>query len=173
VPHYHERPHERFALSTPADRFVGRVSEVATRRQQAPDAHYSACPRRYVNGAPGVRLPPTAVYINPDMALNARHLLDTPGSLRTVRTPSALVRRKFLLGNFSPGVGSYDDTQGASDRLEGPCGPVKVVTLFTTNICTGSYAEHKRSRLQPHSYVRTTSVACVVAAPPLFAYPTK
>ena len=87
VPHYHDRPHEGLALFTPADRFIGRVSEVATRRQRALDAHYAAYPQRYVNGPPRVALPPAAVHINPDLAINARQLLATPGSLRAVPTP--------------------------------------------------------------------------------------
>lgn len=87
VPHYHDRPHEGLALFTPTDLFTGRVSEVADRRQQALDAHYAAYPQRYVKGPPTVALPPNAVHINPDLALNARQILETPGSMRTVPTP--------------------------------------------------------------------------------------
>lgn len=87
VSHYHDRPHEGLALFTPADQFTGRVSEVAARRQQALDAHYAVYPQRYVNGAPRVTLPPAAVHINPDLALNARQLLETPDSLRSIPTP--------------------------------------------------------------------------------------
>ncbi len=87
VPHYHDRPHEGLALFTPTDLFTARVSEVAARRQQALDAHYAAYPQRYVKGPPVVALPPTAVHINPDLALNARQILDTPGSLRIEPTP--------------------------------------------------------------------------------------
>ena len=71
---------------TRADAY-GRVGEVAARRQQALDTHYAAYPQRYVKGPPRITLPPAAVHINPDLALNARHLLDTPGSLRNVPTP--------------------------------------------------------------------------------------
>lgn len=91
VPHYHDRPHEGLALFTPADLFTARVREVAARRQQALDAHYAAYPQRYVKGQPVVTLPPTTVHINPDLALNARQILDIPGSLRTVPTPVDIV----------------------------------------------------------------------------------
>lgn len=87
VPHYHDRPHEGLALFTPTDQFTDRVPEVAARRQQALDAHYAVYPQRYVNGPPRVTLPPAAVHINPDLALNARQLLETPDSLRSVPTP--------------------------------------------------------------------------------------
>lgn len=87
VPHYHDRPHEGLALFTPTDLFNGRVDEVAARRQQALDAHYAAHPQRYVKGSPIVALPPTTVHINPDLAITARQILDTPRSLRTAPTP--------------------------------------------------------------------------------------
>lgn len=87
MPHYHDRPHEGLALFTPADLFTGRVSEVAARRQAALDAHYAEYPQRYVKGPPTVALPPATVHINPDLALNARQILDTPSSPRVVPTP--------------------------------------------------------------------------------------
>jgi len=60
--HHH---HSGLALFTPADVFHGRVAEVAAVRQAALDAAYRAHPERFPNGAPGVPLPPAAVYINP------------------------------------------------------------------------------------------------------------
>lgn len=87
VPHYNDRPHEGLALFTPADVFHHRVGAVAAIRQQALDDHYARHPERYVNGAPTVALPPTAVHINPDLAMEASQLLDTFGALRIVPTP--------------------------------------------------------------------------------------
>lgn len=84
---YNNRPHEGLALFTPADLFHRRVSEVAAIRQQALDEHYAHYRPRYVNGPPTLALPPTAVHINPDLAMDARQLLDTTGSLRCVPTP--------------------------------------------------------------------------------------
>lgn len=87
VPHYNDRPHEGLALFTPADRFHGRVAQVAAIRQQALTDHYARYPQRHVNGAPIVALPPTAVHINPDLATPAQQLLDTVGALRSAATP--------------------------------------------------------------------------------------
>ena len=44
-------------------------------------------PERYVKGPPSVALPPTAVHINPDLAMEASQLLDTSGALRIIPTP--------------------------------------------------------------------------------------
>lgn len=85
--HYNERPHEGLALFTPADLFHGRVAQVAAVRQRALDEHYTQFPQRYVNGPPRIKLPPTAVHINPDFALGAQQLLDTPEALRCQATP--------------------------------------------------------------------------------------
>jgi putative transposase len=60
--HHH---HAGLALFTPADVFYGRVAEVAAVRQAALDVAYGAHPERFLNGAPGVPLPPAAVHINP------------------------------------------------------------------------------------------------------------
>lgn len=87
VPHYNDRPHEGLALFTPADVFHDRVSTIAAIRQQALTDHYALYPERYVNGAPTVPLPPTAVHINPDLAMEASQLLGTSGALRIVPTP--------------------------------------------------------------------------------------
>lgn len=85
--YYNQRPHEGLALFTPADVFHNRVAEVAAIRQQALDQHYAQHPQRYVNGPPKVALPPTAVHINPDLAIQTQQLIDTPRSLRNVPTP--------------------------------------------------------------------------------------
>ncbi len=85
--HYRQRPHEGLALFTPAEVFHGRVAEVAAVRHKALSEHYAQYPQRYVNGPPTVKLPPTAVHINPDLAIPAQQLIDTPGSLRCVPTP--------------------------------------------------------------------------------------
>ncbi|MGB8716553.1 MAG: IS3 family transposase [Rhodanobacteraceae bacterium] len=85
--HYNDRPHEGLALFTPADVFHGRVDAVAATRQRALDEHYACYQQRYVNGPPTIKLPPTAVHINPDLALDAQQLLDTSGSMRNVPTP--------------------------------------------------------------------------------------
>jgi putative transposase len=87
VPHYNDRPHEGVALFTPSDVFHGRVATVAAVRQQALTEHYARHPERYVKGAPTVALPPAAVHINPDLAMDASQLLDTPGALRAIPTP--------------------------------------------------------------------------------------
>ena len=75
------------ALFTPADVFHDRVPTVAAVRQQALTDHYARHPERYVKGAPTIALPPTAVHINPDLAMDASQLLDTTGALRLVPTP--------------------------------------------------------------------------------------
>ncbi|MDN5923375.1 MAG: DDE-type integrase/transposase/recombinase [Xanthomonadales bacterium] len=85
--YYNERPHEGLALFTPADVFHGRVTAVAAIRQRALDEHYARFPQRYVNGPPCVRLPPNAVHINPDLALDGQQLIDTTGSMRNLPTP--------------------------------------------------------------------------------------
>ena len=63
--HNDDHHHSGLALFTPADVFHGRVAKVAATRQAALDAAYRAHPERFPNGAPGVRLPPVAVHINP------------------------------------------------------------------------------------------------------------
>jgi len=67
------------ALFTPADLFHDRVPTVAAVRQQALTEHYTRHPERYVKGAPTVTLPPSAVHINPDLAMHASQLLATSG----------------------------------------------------------------------------------------------
>jgi putative transposase len=57
--------HSGLAMFTPADVFLGRVSELAEQRQRALDAAYAAHPERFVRGRPSVRLPPAKVTINP------------------------------------------------------------------------------------------------------------
>jgi putative transposase len=61
ISHYNDRPHEGLALFTPADLFHDRV--------------------------PTVALPPSAVHINPDLAMHASQLLATSGALTIVPTP--------------------------------------------------------------------------------------
>lgn len=65
------------------------LSERTTRavRQTALDEHYTRYPQRYVNGRPTVALPPSAVHINPDLAMNAQQLIDTPASMQCEPTP--------------------------------------------------------------------------------------
>jgi len=87
VTHYNDRPHEGLALFTPADLFHDRVPTVAAVRQQALTEHYTRHPERYVKGAPTVTLPPSAVHINPDLAMHASQLLATSGALTIVSTP--------------------------------------------------------------------------------------
>lgn len=85
--HYNDRPHEGLALFTPADIFHARVAEVAAIRQQALDEHYGRFPQRYVNGPPRVTMPPAAVNINPDLAMDAQQLINTAASMRCLPTP--------------------------------------------------------------------------------------
>ena len=66
---------------------IGREPAVAAVRQRALTEHSTRHPDRYVKGAPTVALPPTAVHINPDLAVTAYQLLDPPGGLRRVPTP--------------------------------------------------------------------------------------
>lgn len=87
VPHYNERPHEGLALFAPADVLQGRVAAIAAIRQNALDDHHASHPQRYVNGAPTVALPPTAVHINPDLAMDASQLLGTSGAPSIIPTP--------------------------------------------------------------------------------------
>lgn len=63
--HNEEHHHSGLALFTPADVFHGRVEQVRAVRQTALDAGYHAHPERFPNGPPSVRLPPSAVHINP------------------------------------------------------------------------------------------------------------
>lgn len=57
--------HSGLAYFTPEQVFTGRVSEIAAIRQAALQAAYEANPRRFINGAPKVKLPPKEVWINP------------------------------------------------------------------------------------------------------------
>jgi putative transposase len=63
--HNDEHHHSGLALFTPADVFHGRVEAVRATRQAALDGAYAAHPERFPNGPPCVRLPPSAVHINP------------------------------------------------------------------------------------------------------------
>jgi putative transposase len=63
--HNEEHHHTGLALFTPADVFHGRVETVRASRQAALDAAYAAHPERFPHGPPTVRLPPSAVHINP------------------------------------------------------------------------------------------------------------
>jgi putative transposase len=60
-----DHQHSGLALFTPSDVYFSRVEQVASIRQVALDAAYSAHPERFPNGAPIVRRPPTSVAINP------------------------------------------------------------------------------------------------------------
>lgn len=61
----HQHRHSGLALFTPADVFLGRVTELAVRRQATLDAAFEAHLERFVQGRPTVRLPPAEVAINP------------------------------------------------------------------------------------------------------------
>jgi putative transposase len=63
--HNDEHHHAGLALFTPADVFHGRVEAVRATRQTALDAAYAEHPERFPHGPPSVRLPPSAVHINP------------------------------------------------------------------------------------------------------------
>lgn len=63
--HNDEHAHSGLALFTPAEVFHGRVEAIRVVRQAALDAAYVAHPERFPNGPPVVRLPPSAVHINP------------------------------------------------------------------------------------------------------------
>jgi putative transposase len=63
--HNDEHHHTGLALFKPADVFRGRVELVRASRQAALDAAYAAHPERFPHGPPTVRLPPSAVHINP------------------------------------------------------------------------------------------------------------
>jgi putative transposase len=63
--HNDEHHHSGLALFTPADVFHGRVEAVRASRQAALDAAYAAHAERFPHGPPTVRLPPSAVHINP------------------------------------------------------------------------------------------------------------
>jgi len=63
--HNDEHHHSGLALFIPADVFHGRVEAVRASRQAALDAAYTAHPERFPHGPPTVRLPPSAVHINP------------------------------------------------------------------------------------------------------------
>ena len=57
--------HSGLAYFTPEQVFTHRVDEVAICRQTALQAAYGANPKRFINGAPVVKLPPKEVWINP------------------------------------------------------------------------------------------------------------
>lgn len=57
--------HSGLAYFTPEQVFNNRVAEVASIRQIALQAAYEANPKRFINGAPVVKLPPKEVWINP------------------------------------------------------------------------------------------------------------
>lgn len=57
--------HSGLAYFTPEQVFTNRVDEVAAHRQAALQAAYEANPKRFINGAPAVKLPPKEVWINP------------------------------------------------------------------------------------------------------------
>lgn len=61
----HRHRHSGLELFTPADVFLGRVGELAARRQAALDAAFEAHPERFVQGRPKVRLPAAEVALNP------------------------------------------------------------------------------------------------------------
>lgn len=63
--HNDEHHHSGLALFTPADVFHGRVEAVRATRQAALDLAYAAHAERFPHGPPRVRMPPTAVHINP------------------------------------------------------------------------------------------------------------
>ncbi len=90
----HGHQHSGLALFAPADVFCGRVAEVAARRQVALDAAYAAHPERFPNGRPVVRLPPTAVYINP-LPVDDADLAPTPGSQVAAHTAARSPRREL------------------------------------------------------------------------------
>lgn len=98
--HNDDHHHAGLALFTPADVFHGRVAEVAAARQGALDVAYRAHPERFPNGAPRVRLPPTAVHINPVVtevvdvaALAADHAADLPDSAPMGAAPMLRIPR--------------------------------------------------------------------------------
>ena len=74
--HHHDRP----ALFTPQQVYMGHVEAVAARRQQALDEAYQRHPERFVAGSPIVRRPPERVLINPLDAAppTMEAVLDTP-----------------------------------------------------------------------------------------------
>lgn len=57
--------HSGLAYFSPHQVFSGQVEDIAARRQTALNAAYAANPRRFINGPPGVKLPPKEVWINP------------------------------------------------------------------------------------------------------------
>jgi putative transposase len=60
-----DHQHSGLAYFTPEQVFTGRVGEIASIRQTALQAAYEANPRRFLNGAPKIKLPPQEVWINP------------------------------------------------------------------------------------------------------------
>ncbi len=60
-----DHQHSGLAYFTPEQVFTGRVGEIASTRQAALQAAYEANPRRFINGAPKMKLPPQEVWINP------------------------------------------------------------------------------------------------------------
>jgi putative transposase len=57
--------HSGLAFFTPEQVFTNRVGEVAICRKRALQTAYETHPKRFINGAPVVKLPPKEVWINP------------------------------------------------------------------------------------------------------------
>ena len=57
--------HEALALFTPEQVFVGRVNELAERRQEALNSAFERTPQRFVSGRPAAAQPPQRVLLNP------------------------------------------------------------------------------------------------------------
>jgi putative transposase len=57
--------HDALALFTPEQVFVGRVNELAERRQAALNAAFDRTPQRFVFGRPAAAQPPQRVLLNP------------------------------------------------------------------------------------------------------------
>ena len=82
--------HSGLAYFTPEQVFTQRVEEIATCRQAALQAAYEANPKRFINGAPTVKLPPKEVWINPT------YRDDTDENI-TVNFPTLAAAKKTVL----------------------------------------------------------------------------
>jgi putative transposase len=60
-----EHRHSGLAYFTPADVHYGRVPKILAQRQAVMDQAFARNPKRFATGAPKVRAPPKAVWINP------------------------------------------------------------------------------------------------------------
>ncbi|UJS24637.1 hypothetical protein [Thiothrix winogradskyi] len=60
-----DHQHSGLAFFTPEQVFTNRVGDVAICRQTALQTAYETNPKRFINGAPVVKLPPKEVWINP------------------------------------------------------------------------------------------------------------